>query len=116
MYLGKIVEVATSDELNSNPLMPYTIALLSAVPKADPDAPKARIILKGDIPTPINPPSGCRFRTRCPHAFDRCVTEEPALREVLPEHFAACHLIDDNGRLPAGVRPDGIGARARPAP
>ena len=109
MYLGKIVELATSEELNANPLMPYTIALLSAVPKADPDAPKARIILKGDIPTPINPPSGCRFRTRCPHAFDRCAKDEPALREVLPGHWAACHLIDDKGQLPAGVRPEAIG-------
>ena len=106
MYLGKLVELATSEELNRNPLMPYTIALLSAVPKADPDAPKTRIILKGDIPTPINPPSGCRFRTRCPHAFDRCTTEEPALREVKPGHWAACHLIDDQGRLPPGVRPE----------
>ncbi len=111
MYLGKIVELASSEELNANPLMPYTIALLSAVPKADPDAPKSRIILKGDIPTPINPPSGCRFRTRCPHAFERCAKEEPALREVQPDHWAACHLIDDQGRLPAGVRPDAIGTR-----
>ena len=107
--------LATSEELNSNPLMPYTIALLSAVPKADPDAPKARIVLKGDIPTPINPPSGCRFRTRCPHAFERCAVEEPPLREVVPGHWAACHLIDEGGRLPPGVRPEGIGTRQRRA-
>ncbi len=115
MYLGKLVEIATSHELNSNPLMPYTIALLSAVPKADPDAPKARIILKGDIPTPINPPSGCRFRTRCPHVFDRCSQEEPLLREVKPGHWAACHLIDDAGNLPDGVRPKPMSATAPPA-
>ena len=120
MYLGRIVELATSDELNGNPLMPYTIALLSAVPKADPDAPRDRIILTGDIPTPINPPSGCHFRTRCPHAFDRCVVEEPALREVRPGHWAACHLIDEQGRLPEGVRPAtltrGTAAATRPRP
>jgi oligopeptide transport system ATP-binding protein len=105
MYLGKVVELATSDEIHDNALHPYTIALLSAVPKADPDAPKERIILKGDIPTPINPPSGCRFRTRCPHAFDRCAAEEPPLVAVRPGHWAACHLIDEKGVLPRGVRP-----------
>jgi oligopeptide/dipeptide ABC transporter ATP-binding protein len=112
MYLGKIVELASSRELNGNPLMPYTIALLSAVPKADPEAPKERIILTGDIPTPINPPSGCRFRTRCPHAFDRCTTEEPALREVKPGHWAACHLIDAQGNLPPGIRPKSMSRTA----
>jgi len=113
MYLGRIAELATSDELNGNPLHPYTIALLSAVPKPDPDAPRTRIILKGDIPTPINPPSGCRFRTRCPQAFDRCATDEPELRQVQPGHWVACHLVDDQGQLPAGVRPDAL-ARRRP--
>jgi oligopeptide/dipeptide ABC transporter ATP-binding protein len=116
MYLGRIAELASSDELNGNPLHPYSIALLSAVPKPDPDAPKTRIILKGDIPTPINPPSGCRFRTRCPHAFDRCAAEEPALREVLPGHWTACHLVDDAGRLPDGVRPAALSRRRGPRP
>ena len=94
MYLGKIVEIAERASLFVRPQHPYTEALLSAVPVPDPDAAKRRIILKGDVPSPINPPSGCRFHTRCPYAFDRCVTEEPGLREVLPGQFAACHLRD----------------------
>src|SRR5713101_3398390 len=92
MYLGKIVEIAERAQLFSRPQHPYTEALLSAVPVPDPDAAKQRIILKGDVPSPINPPSGCRFHTRCPYAFERCSTEEPAMREVLPNHQVACHL------------------------
>ncbi|MEM7249153.1 MAG: oligopeptide/dipeptide ABC transporter ATP-binding protein [Acidobacteriota bacterium] len=102
MYLGRVVEVAPAKTLAHEPLHPYSIALLSAVPIADPTAPKDRIILKGDIPTPINPPSGCRFRTRCPHAHDRCAAEVPPLEEVRPGHWAACHLIE-NGQLPDEV-------------
>jgi len=94
MYLGKIVELADRARLFSRPQHPYTEALLSAVPVPDPDAAKKRIILKGDVPSPINPPPGCRFHTRCPYAFDRCAKEEPEMREVLPGHFAACHLRD----------------------
>jgi oligopeptide/dipeptide ABC transporter ATP-binding protein len=94
MYLGKIVEIADRAALFAQPQHPYTEALLSAVPVPDPDAAKKRIILRGDVPSPINPPSGCRFHTRCPYAFDRCKTEEPPLQEVRPGHSAACHLRD----------------------
>ncbi len=92
MYLGKIVELTDKKSLFANPLHPYTEALLSAVPLPDPEAKRDRIILKGDVPSPINPPAGCRFHTRCPYAFDRCRTEEPAMREVRPDHQVACHL------------------------
>jgi oligopeptide/dipeptide ABC transporter ATP-binding protein len=92
MYLGKIVELTDKKSLFANPLHPYTEALLSAVPLPDPEAKRDRIILKGDVPSPINPPTGCRFHTRCPYAFDRCRVEEPAMREVRPRHQVACHL------------------------
>jgi oligopeptide/dipeptide ABC transporter ATP-binding protein len=100
MYLGKIVEIADKNSLFTRPQHPYTEALLSAVPVPDPDAATKRIILKGDVPSPINPPPGCRFHTRCPYAFDRCAVEEPPLQEVLPGHFGACHL-RDAGPAPA---------------
>jgi oligopeptide/dipeptide ABC transporter ATP-binding protein len=92
MYLGKIVELTDRRSLFAMPQHPYTEALLSAVPVPDPKAKKKRIILSGDVPSPINPPSGCRFHTRCPYAFDRCRVEEPAMREVRPGHHVACHL------------------------
>src|SRR5262249_45403842 len=82
MYLGRIVEIGPKQMIFTRPQHPYTEALLSAVPVPDPDAVKQRIILKGDVPSPINPPSGCRFHTRCPYAFDRCAIEEPAMREI----------------------------------
>lgn len=95
MYLGKIVEITSSEELYSNPLHPYTISLLSAVPIPDPvvDRTRERIILTGDVPSPINPPSGCHFHPRCYKAADRCKEEEPELKHLGGEHWAACHLI-----------------------
>jgi peptide/nickel transport system ATP-binding protein len=95
MYLGKIVEIADRRTLFASPRHPYTRALLSAVPVPDPTASRDRVILKGDVPSPINPPSGCRFHTRCPYVFDRCRTEEPMLRDMPaggPGQKAACHL------------------------
>ncbi|MBI3328167.1 MAG: dipeptide ABC transporter ATP-binding protein, partial [Nitrospinae bacterium] len=92
MYLGKIVEMADADELFSRPLHPYTQALLSAIPSTKPGVTKERILLTGDVPTPLNPPSGCRFHTRCPKAMPQCKVEEPIWKEVGSEHYAACHL------------------------
>ena len=95
MYLGTMVELAESYELNRNPLHPYTKTLLSAVPVPDPQLSRSRqrIILEGDIPSPMNPPTGCRFHTRCPYATDKCRTEVPQFKEYEPEHWAACHII-----------------------
>ncbi|MDR0838894.1 MAG: ATP-binding cassette domain-containing protein [Oscillospiraceae bacterium] len=95
MYLGRLVELAPSGELNANPLHPYTRNLLSAVPIPDPDKSRARTreLLQGDLPSPINPPSGCRFHTRCPLARPECSQEEPEFKERAPGHFAACHLL-----------------------
>ncbi|MDB5553160.1 MAG: peptide transporter substrate-binding protein [Rhizobium sp.] len=94
MYLGKIVEIADRRSLFAHPRHPYTRALLSAVPIPDPTIKRQRIMLKGDVPSPLNPPSGCRFHTRCPYAFDRCRIEEPALTPRGPSQLAACHLED----------------------
>jgi len=97
MYLGQIVEMTSSDRLVLFPQHPYTEALLSAVPIPDPKIKKGkdRIVIRGDVPSPINPPSGCRFHTRCPCAKDRCVDEMPLLREVQPAHFSACHFSEE---------------------
>jgi peptide/nickel transport system ATP-binding protein len=94
MYLGKIVEMAPKREIFAAPRHPYTQALLSAVPIPEPGVKRERIILRGDLPSPIAPPSGCRFHTRCPYAFDRCRKEEPELRFRGSGHVAACHLED----------------------
>ena len=115
MYVGKIVELADRDALYENPLHPYTQALLSAIPIPDPsvEARRKRIVLTGDIPSPVSPPSGCRFHTRCPIAFDRCVTEVPAFNDYGNGHFAACHWVEEHG----GKAPDlSQGPVVMPAP
>ena len=93
MYLGKIVELATSDELFANQAHPYTQALLSAIPIPTIDLKPKRILLQGDVPSPKNPPSGCRFHTRCPYATERCKAEEPMLRDIGGGHCVACHMV-----------------------
>lgn len=94
MYLGKMVELASSENLYAEPLHPYTKALLSAVPVPDPNFTREEILLEGDIPSPSNPPSGCTFHTRCPFAMDRCKQQIPQLEEIKPGHYVACHLYD----------------------
>jgi peptide/nickel transport system ATP-binding protein len=99
MYLGHLVELTTSDRLYKNPLHPYTQALLSAIPIPDPDVEdhRERIILEGELPSPMNPPSGCVFRTRCPYAMEACATMKPEWQEIEKEHYVACHLY--NGKV-----------------
>jgi oligopeptide/dipeptide ABC transporter ATP-binding protein len=103
MYLGKLVEVASREDLFHMPLHPYTQALLSSIPVADPRRRRDRIVLKGEVPSPLNPPSGCRFHTRCPVAKDICSQEIPLFEEKRPDHWVACHLVDAMGKTsPAG--------------
>jgi len=95
MYLGRVMERGPTSEVYARPRHPYTRALLSAAPVPDPRAPRSRILLKGDIPSPVNPPSGCVFRTRCPHAIEACATTEARDVNVGPGHFAACSRLGD---------------------
>jgi oligopeptide/dipeptide ABC transporter ATP-binding protein len=96
MYLGKMVELTTREELFRNPLHPYTQALMSAIPVPNPRLKRQRTILKGDVPSPLNPPSGCRFHTRCPVAIEKCSHEEPQFKELLPDHWVACWVAEQN--------------------
>jgi peptide/nickel transport system ATP-binding protein len=95
MYLGKVVEIADKKELFDTPLHPYTKALLSSIPVPNPVIKRERILLKGDVPSPINPPSGCRFHTRCPFATEKCKVEEPVIRELGTNHFVSCHYAEE---------------------
>ncbi|MEN5082552.1 dipeptide ABC transporter ATP-binding protein [Bosea sp. TWI1241] len=110
MYLGKIVEMGEKTQIFGAPKHPYTEALLSAVPVPDPTVRRERILLKGDVPSPVNPPKGCRFNTRCPYVFERCRSEEPPLRPMAEGHVAACHLHD----RPAAENP--LAKQGAPAP
>ena len=112
MYLGKIVEMASSTELYRQPLHPYSVSLLSAIPVPDPDRKRARIVLKGDVPSPANPPSGCHFHPRCFMAREICAHEEPPLLQINPGHWSACHFARD---LAAGVPGDLSGIPPAPA-
>ena len=95
MYLGNFVEVGNKESLYANPLHPYTQALLSAVPIPDPTAKKERVILEGNIPSPLNPPKGCKFHTRCPKAMECCKKEAPKKYQVSEDHYVYCHLYDE---------------------
>ena len=95
MYVGKLVEMAPTEEIFSNPKHPYTAALMSAVPEPDPRASKERLVLQGEVANPANPPSGCYFNPRCTYAIDVCRTETPLLREISPKRFVSCHRAEE---------------------
>jgi oligopeptide/dipeptide ABC transporter ATP-binding protein len=94
MYLGKMVELTSREDLYREPLHPYTKALLSAIPIPHPNIKRERVILKGDVPSPLNPPKGCRFHTRCPVAIAKCSVDEPEFKEARPGHWTACWLVE----------------------
>ena len=96
MYLGKIVEMAPVEELFANPQHPYTQALISAIPIPNPHLERERTLLEGEVPSPLNPPSGCRFHPRCPVAMDICSQEEPKFEEIRPDHWVACHYVKES--------------------
>jgi oligopeptide/dipeptide ABC transporter ATP-binding protein len=118
MYLGKLVELGPAESLYQEPLHPYTVALLASIPKPDPSATRAPVgdTIKGELPSPIDPPSGCRFRTRCPRAQDVCAAEEPPLRMLADGHYTACHFpVSGGGPRPADREPVGVtGSASRP--
>ena len=114
MYLGKICEVGNPDDLYATPAHPYTAALLRSIPVPDPTVPPVQSgLLQGDLPSPIDPPAGCRFRTRCPLAQERCAVEEPQIRAVAEDHFVACHFPLIGGMAPAAAAPLAVGTAAR---
>ena len=110
MYLGKMVEMASRDDLYRDPLHPYTQALMSAIPVPDPTFKRQRILLQGDVPSPLNPPSGCRFHTRCPLAFDKCRVDAPPFKDYGNEHYAACWLLERDEPGASKITPDKIPA------
>ncbi len=111
MYLGKMVEMAPRNLLYANPLHPYTQALMSAIPVPDPTVKRQRILLEGDVPSPLNPPTGCRFHTRCPISFDRCSVDEPVFRDYGGGHYAACHWLETGDHGASKLSVENIAAK-----
>ncbi len=111
MYLGKMVEMAPRNLLYANPLHPYTQALMSAIPVPDPTVKRQRILLEGDVPSPLNPPTGCRFHTRCPISFDRCSVDEPVFRDYGGGHYAACHWLETGDQGASKLTVENIAAK-----
>ncbi len=116
MVLGRIVELAGAEALYRAPRHPYTLSLLSAIPVPDPERRRSRIVLKGDVPSPAHPPTGCHFHPRCPIARERCSREEPALREVAPGHVSACHFAEELAEPGVLTRAPAVASQAPPVP